>query len=103
MFAQKNLVAAAALLAIAGAAQAQVKVYGTVDIGFGSFEAAHAANSSTRTTAVAGGNMMTSYLEQSTNMFVEMQNQMQTRTKNLFSGFPFQPYTPPSSDKDPKN
>ena len=47
-------------------------------------------------------NMMTSYLEQSTNMFVEMQNQMQTRTKNLFSGFPFQPYTPPSSDKDPK-
>lgn len=62
MFAQKNLVAAAALLAIAGAAQAQVKVYGTVDIGFGSFEAAHAANSSTRTTAVAGGNMMTSYL-----------------------------------------
>ena len=31
-----------------------------------------------------------------------MQNQMQTRTKNLFSGFPFQPYTPPSSDKDPK-
>jgi len=48
-------------------------------------------------------NMMTSYLEQSTNMFVEMQNQMQTRTKNLFSGFPFQPYTPPSGDKDPKN
>lgn len=62
MFAQKNLVAAAALLAIAGAAQAQVKVYGTVDIGFGSFEAAHAANSSSRTTKVEGGNMMTSFL-----------------------------------------
>ena len=62
MFAQKNLVAAAALLAIAGAAQAQVKVYGSVDIGFGSFEAAHAANSSSRTTEVAGGNMMTSFI-----------------------------------------
>lgn len=62
MFAQKNLVAAAALLAIAGAAQAQVKVYGTVDIGFGSFEAAHALNSSSRTTKVEGGNMMTSFL-----------------------------------------
>lgn len=62
MFAQKNLVAAAALLAIAGAAQAQVKVYGTVDIGFGSFETAHAATSSSRTTQVAGGNMMTSFL-----------------------------------------
>jgi polyhydroxyalkanoate synthesis repressor PhaR len=49
-------------------------------------------------------NMMTSYLEQSTNMFVEMQNQMQTRTKNLFSGFPFQPYPPPSgNDKDQKS
>ena len=62
MFAKKNVVAAAALLAIAGAAQAQVKVYGSVDIGFGSFEAAHAANSSSRTTEVAGGNMMTSFI-----------------------------------------
>ncbi|MFN4265193.1 MAG: porin [Aquabacterium sp.] len=62
MFAKKNLVAAAALLAIAGAAQAQVKVYGTVDIGFGSFEKAHAANTPDRATKVEGGNMMTSFL-----------------------------------------
>ena len=62
MFAKKNVVAAAALLAIAGAAQAQVKVYGTVDIGFGSFEAAHEAGSSDRTTKVNSGNMMTSFI-----------------------------------------
>lgn len=34
-------------------------------------------------------NMMTSYLEQSTNLFVEMQSQMQERTKHLFAGFNF--------------
>lgn len=62
MFAKKNLVAAAALLAIAGAAQAQVKVYGALDIGFGSYETAHAQNASSRTTKVDGGNMMTSFL-----------------------------------------
>ena len=52
-------------------------------------------------------NMMTSYLEQSTNMFVEMQNQMQERAKNLFSGFGFpanynQPNTenPTNDEKD---
>lgn len=32
-------------------------------------------------------NLMTSYLEQSTHMFVEMQSQMQERAKNLFNGF----------------
>ena len=36
-------------------------------------------------------NMMTSYLEQSTNMFVEMQNQMQTRTKTCSAAFPSSP------------
>lgn len=53
-------------------------------------------------------NMMTSYLEQSTNMFVEMQNQMQERAKNLFSGFGFpanynQPNAenPINDEKDP--
>jgi predicted porin len=62
MFAKKNLVAAAALMALVGAAQADVKVYGALDVSFGSFEAAHAANASTRTTKVDSGNMMTSYL-----------------------------------------
>lgn len=37
-------------------------------------------------------NMMTNYLEQSTNMFVEMQSQMQERTKQIFTGFPFAGY-----------
>ena len=44
-------------------------------------------------------NMMSSYLEQSTNMFVEMQNQMQSRTKNLFSGFPFPAVLPSEPPK----
>lgn len=36
--------------------------------------------------------MLTSYLEQSTNMFVDMQQQMQDRARNLFSGFGFPGY-----------
>lgn len=62
MFAKKNLVAAAALLAIAGAAQADVKLYGYLDAGFGSVESAHAKNTSTRTTQVVSGGMMTSFI-----------------------------------------
>ena len=62
MFAKKNLVAAAALLAIAGAAQADMKVYGTLDVGMGSVEDAHAKGDKTRTTQVTSGGMMTSYL-----------------------------------------
>ena len=46
--------------------------------------------------APAMQNMMTSYLEQSTNMFVEMQQQLQDRTKNMWTGFGF---PPGSSDK----
>lgn len=42
-------------------------------------------------------NMMTSYLEQSTNMFVEMQQQLQDRTRNLWSGFGFQGFPNPQS------
>jgi len=57
MFAKKNLVAAAALLALAGAAQAQVKLYGMIDMSVGSFESA----GGDRTTEVASGKMMTSY------------------------------------------
>lgn len=62
MFAKKNLVAAAALMALVGAAQADVKVYGSVEASFGSFEAAHAQGASERTTEVSSGNMMTSFI-----------------------------------------
>ena len=62
MFAKKNLVAAAALLALAGAAQAQVKLYGMVDMSVGSFENAHIKGDKTRVTAVESGKMMTSYI-----------------------------------------
>ena len=62
MFAKKNLVAAAALLAIAGAAQADVKLYGYLDAGFGSVESAHSKTTSTRTTQVISGGMMTSFI-----------------------------------------
>ena len=49
-------------------------------------------------------NMMTNYLEQSTNMFVEMQSQMQERTKQIFTGFPFAGYageTPAAGESAP--
>lgn len=63
MFAKKNLVAAAALMALVGAAQADVKVYGSVEAGFGSYENAHTKGAaSTRTTQVSSGNMMTSFI-----------------------------------------
>jgi predicted porin len=63
MFAKKNLVAAAALMTLVGAAQADVKVYGALDASFGSFETAHAKNAaSTRVTKVDSGDMMTSFL-----------------------------------------
>lgn len=62
MFAKKNLVAAAALMALVGAAQADVKVYGSIDASFGSFETAHVKDDSNRVTAVQSGNMMTSFL-----------------------------------------
>ena len=42
--------------------------------------------------------MMSSYLEQSTNMFVDMQQQMQERTRNLFTGLGF----PGGTDEKPK-
>ncbi len=59
MFVKKNVVAAAALLALAaGAAQAQVKVYGYLDLSVGSYESA----GSDSVTAVGSGNMMTSFI-----------------------------------------
>ncbi|WP_374354185.1 polyhydroxyalkanoate synthesis repressor PhaR [Chitinimonas sp.] len=41
--------------------------------------------------APAMQNMMTSYLEQSTNMFVDMQQQLQDKAKNMWTGFGFPP------------
>jgi polyhydroxyalkanoate synthesis repressor PhaR len=44
--------------------------------------------------------MMTSYIEQSKNMFVQMQEQMQTQAKSMFNTFPFPtPTVPPSTEK----
>jgi predicted porin len=65
MFAKKNVVAAAALMAMAAAAQAEVKIYGYLDVAFGSYEnfVASATDVTTaRTTQVSSGNMMTSFI-----------------------------------------
>jgi polyhydroxyalkanoate synthesis regulator protein len=41
--------------------------------------------------------MMGNYIEQSKNLFMQMQEQMQTQTKTMFGGvFPFAPPVPPS-------
>jgi predicted porin len=60
MFAKK-IVAGAALLAVAAAAQAGVNVYGTVDLGVGSFLGAH-ADGTKRMTKVESGLMTTSFI-----------------------------------------
>lgn len=44
--------------------------------------------------------MMTSYIEQSKNMFVQMQEQMQSQAKSMLSTFPFP--TPGQPDKEKK-
>lgn len=48
--------------------------------------------------------LMTSYLEQSANSFVEMQQQLQQQARNMFSGFPFVPFgtTAKRNPDDPK-
>ncbi len=38
--------------------------------------------------------LMGSYLDQSANMFLEMQQQLQKQTRSLFGNFPFQNFTP---------
>lgn len=64
----KKIIAGAALLAIAAGAQAQVKVYGYLDVGFGSYEdfgfndATDSVTSAERTTRVESGNLMTSFI-----------------------------------------
>lgn len=65
MFAKKNLVAAAALLALVGAAQAQssVKLYGSLDVSFGSYKPVDVVNNEPKsTTRVQSGDMMTSFI-----------------------------------------
>jgi polyhydroxyalkanoate synthesis regulator protein len=34
--------------------------------------------------------MMTNYIEQSKNLFVQMQENMQNQARSMFTGFPFQ-------------
>jgi polyhydroxyalkanoate synthesis repressor PhaR len=41
--------------------------------------------------------MMSNYIEQSKNLFMQMQEQMQSQTKNMFGNFPF---TPPGMQND---
>lgn len=45
-------------------------------------------------------NMMSSYLDQSTNMFLDMQNRMQEQARTMFSGFGFPAYPPARDDKE---
>jgi polyhydroxyalkanoate synthesis repressor PhaR len=51
-------------------------------------------------------NLVTAYMEQSRNMFTQMQEQLQSQTRNMFSGFTFPGFTPPgappSGDKKPE-
>lgn len=65
MFAKKNVVAAAALMVMAAAAQAEVKLYGYLDASFGSYEDFNFTTptlTTDRTTQVSSGNMMTSFI-----------------------------------------
>ena len=39
-------------------------------------------------------NMMNNYIDQSKNLFVQMQDQMQDQTRNIFTAFPFIPKPP---------
>ena len=45
-------------------------------------------------------NMMGNYIEQSKNLFVQMQDQMQQQARSMFQTFPFQP---PAGDKKPQD
>ncbi|MDE1981802.1 MAG: polyhydroxyalkanoate synthesis repressor PhaR [Betaproteobacteria bacterium] len=44
--------------------------------------------------------LMGNYLEQSTQLFMEMQNQMQRQARTMFGGFPF-PYGTPAAPSEP--
>jgi polyhydroxyalkanoate synthesis repressor PhaR len=47
-------------------------------------------------------NMMSAYMDQSKNVFMKMQDQLQNQTKNIFAGFPFPgfPGQPDAKEKD---
>jgi len=51
--------------------------------------------------APAMQNVMSSYLEQSKNMFVQMQEQIESQTRNIFSGFQFPGFPAPGGEQDP--
>ncbi|NDB11817.1 MAG: polyhydroxyalkanoate synthesis repressor PhaR, partial [Betaproteobacteria bacterium] len=40
------------------------------------------------------------YIDQSKNMFVQMQEQMQQQTRNMFQGFPFQAPSGDAGDRE---
>ena len=42
-------------------------------------------------------NMVTAYMDQSRNMFTQMQEQLHNQTRNIFGGFPFPGFTPPAA------
>jgi polyhydroxyalkanoate synthesis repressor PhaR len=46
--------------------------------------------------------MMTNYIEQSKALFIQMQEQMQSQTKNMFGTFPFVPPAAPEAEKNDK-
>ena len=46
--------------------------------------------------------LMTSYLEQSAQAFLEMQQQLQKQARNLFGAFPFPGFSPPSGQPQPE-
>lgn len=43
--------------------------------------------------------MMNNYIDQSKTLFVQMQEQMQSQSKNIFGAFPFVPPVPPTDKK----
>ena len=43
--------------------------------------------------------MMSAYMDQSKNVFMQMQEQLQNQTKNIFTGFPFPGFVPPTAPK----
>jgi polyhydroxyalkanoate synthesis regulator protein len=43
--------------------------------------------------------MMGNYIEQSKNLFMQMQDQMQNQTRSVFGQFPFQPPAEPPKKK----
>lgn len=47
--------------------------------------------------------MMSSYIEQSKNLFVQMQEQMKNQTRNIFSTFPFPPGSQPPGEPKKAN